>query len=502
MPTPRIPSAPATEVTPRVLAAWVRRSSVRALKVAGTCLVLWLAHGGRAWGQEATVTAPAKEAETAPAPVQPRDPEAIRREALFDIAVAALAQGDFQVSLRAFRQAADLPGDPVRSAVASSFAERVGRLQRRKLLAQPFVPDVVVRRPDPPPPEPSQATALVGTTSVLGAGLYGWAVPMALGMESSSPRRTLSTYMLVSAGAFLGPYLLTRDRHVTPGQANLALYGGTRGMVHGVLVGALVVGNLSIDQRQRAWATSLMLGSTLELAGGYLLAGRTRLTPGQAHTVAALGDLGLISGVGAGYFLQFPRRATADQQARGMAAASLAGSAAGLAGGYLLARRRDHTWGDAEVLRTSGLVGWLLGFGIADLFDLDLDLQDRRVSGLTFAGTALGIVVGDRLTRSTDFIVSHSMLIDLGTVAGSLGAAGFAFLLTPQTGEDYDTPFMTAAAVGAGVGFALSYWALRDQERSSAGAGGRAGARAAPRIGLLPTLGRRGETGVSLVGSL
>jgi hypothetical protein len=483
------------------------RASKVAVKVAGTCAVLCLALlGGAAAparGQEATVTAPATEG-AVPAPTTavapPVDPRAARREALFDIALAALAHGDLEVSQRAFREAAGVPGDPVRSAVARSFAERVGRLHARRMQAQPFLPDQGVRRvPQPRPAERSQSTALVGTTSLLGVGLYGWTVPMALGMRNTSARRLLSTYMLVSAGAFLGPYFLTRDRHVSEGQANLALYGGTRGIFHGVLAGALIMGNLSIDQRERAWATSLLLGSTLELAGGYWLAGRTRMTAGQAHTVAALGDLGLITGVGAGYFFQFPGRASADQQAKGMAASALAGSAAGLAGGYLLGRRRDHSWGDAEVLRMAGLVGTFLGFGIADALGLQVDLQDRRVSGLSLAGTALGILVGDRLTRTTNFTVSQSMLIDLASVAGSLGATGVAYLFSPQSGEDA-VPYMTAAAVGAGAGFGLTYWGLRDVRRGSSGRN--AAARAAVGIGLLPTVGRRGEAGLALVGSL
>jgi hypothetical protein len=433
----------------------------------------------------------------------PRDPDTIRREALFDIAVAALVHGDLAVSERAFAQAADLPGDPVRATVASSFADRVRRLREQRLKSDSFAPpDLTARASRPAPPaERSYRAAFVGVTSVLGVSLYGWALPFALGMDTESPRRILGVYMLTGAASFVGPYLLTRDRPVSAGQANLVLYGGSRGAWHGVMAAALFGGN-TIQSHPRAWAASMALGSAAELTGGYLLAGRTRMTAGQARTVAALGDFGLLWGIGAGYFLRFPLRETTDKQARGMAASTLIGSALGLGGGYALARRRDHSWGDAEVLRMAGLLGGLVGFGTADVFDMDIDLADRKVTALAIAGSALGVVAGDRLVRHTELSVSQSFLVDLATIAGSLGATGVAYLATSpdDDGTPVEPPFLMAAALGGTAAFAASYWALHDRPdgpssrpRRRAGAG--------PRLGLLPLRGDAGATGAALSGS-
>jgi hypothetical protein len=445
-------------------------------------------------------------------PAAPADPDAGRvapgtgkREALFDIAVAALVHGDLDVSERAFMDAAAVPGDPVRTAVAASFAERVRRLRIQRVRSQPFVPDDGTGRAEPsltaavprrPPMETSQRTTVLGVTSLLGVTLYGWTLPVALGLSAGESARTLlGVYMLTSASAFVGPYLLTRNRPVSAGQANLVFYGGTRGIWHGVLAGALLLGDMSPDRRPRAWAASMLLGSATELVGGFLLAGQTRMTAGHARTMAALGDFGLLWGVAGGYFLRFPDRATVDQQSRGMATSTLVGSALGLTGGYLLGRRREHSWGDGEVLRMSGFVGGLVGLGAADLFDLNMDFRDRRISTLAVVGSVLGLAVGDRLTRNTEFSPSQSMILDLAAVAGGLAATGIAYVVTPQADDgSVDPPVVMTAALGSAAAFSLGYWALHDRPA------GRPRPRLAPQLGVLPTLGTRGERGLALSG--
>src|SRR6185295_10816383 len=114
----------------------------------------------------------------------------------------------------------------------------------------------------------------------------------------------------------------------------LAFYGGTRGAWHGLLLGSLFAGILSPDHHFGAWNASMLLGSVAGTVGGYGLAAGDRLTPGQARTIAAVGDFGLLSGFGAGFLLKLDRKDSGDAEARGMAAAGLLGTTAGLAGGY------------------------------------------------------------------------------------------------------------------------------------------------------------------------
>ena len=434
------------------------------------------------------------------------DPASDRREALFDIAVAALVHGDLDLSERAFLDAAAVKGDPVRTAVASAFAERVRRLRVLRLRRQTFMPTEAASaaaRARPAPRETSQRATVLGVTGLLGLALYGWTLPVALGVSvDESPRSALLLYMFTGAGALVAPYLFTRNRPVSAAQANLAFYGGSRGIWHGVMAGAILAGDLTPNGRTRGWAASMLLGSAAELAGGYLLAERTRMTAGQARTMAALGDFGLLGGVGVGYMLRFPDRATADQQARAMGASTLLGSALGLTGGYFLGRRRDSSWGDAEVMRMAGFVGGVIGFGAADLFELDLDLRDRRVTGLALAGTALGVAAGDWLTRTTEFSVSQSILVDLATVAGALVATGVAYVVAPQADDGrIDPPVALAAAIG---GATASSPRLLDPGRCSrarpAARGRRRRREPARQVSVLPTVGGRGERGLAVVG--
>jgi hypothetical protein len=438
----------------------------------------------------------------APARAQRWEDATARREALFDIAVAAMAHGDLDLAERAFLDAAAVPGDPVRSAVSASFATRVRHLKEKRqhpvVVVSPA--DVTLRATPAPPrpaPEVSQGSSLVAISTVLGAALYGWTVPMAIGVPFEESRVFLGVYMVTASASFLGPYLATRGSAVSPAQVDLAFYGGTRGAWHGVLAAAALTGDVNLDERGRAWACGVTLGSAGEMLAGYLLADDGRLTTGQTHTMAALGDLGLLWGVSAGYFFRFNHRDTPDEQARAMAGSSLLGAGLGLTGGYLLGRRRENTWGDAEVLRLGGLLGGLTGLGVADAFRMELDFEHRLVNALAVGGSALGAATADRLLRPLDLTTSQAILVDLGTAAGALITAGFTYLLTPDAAANR-IPFVLTAAIGGVGGFGLSYWGLLDRSRSRGRNRDRAGR--GPDLALVPMLSLGGERGAALAG--
>jgi hypothetical protein len=262
-----------------------------------------------------------------------------------------------------------------------------------------------------------------------------------------------------------------------------------------VLAAALLLGDVTPERRSVAWSRGLLLGSAGELTAGFLLAGGRALTTGQTHTMAALGDLGLLWGAGAGYLLRFDRRDSVDGQARAMGAATLLGAGLGLGGGYLLGRGRAHTWGDAEVLRTGGLLGGVAGLGIAESLKLDLEPDRRAVTGLALGASMLGAAAADRLVRPLDLSLAEAVLVDLSTLAGGLATAGLAYVLTSD-GSD-PPPFLLASAIGGVTGFALSYWAML--ERSSSRRHGRA-AGAGPNVALVPLLSGEGERGAALAG--
>jgi hypothetical protein len=417
------------------------------------------------------------------------------REAFFDRAVEALVSGALDVAELRFAQAAALPGDPVRSAVATSFGERVRRLRVEKDRA------AAKAAASPKERETSGRVPLLGTTTLLGLGLYGWTLPETLNVDGGG-RPYIGLYMLTAGSAFVVPYFLTRGKTVTPGQANLSFYGGTRGMYHGVLLSALVGGNLGPNAQYRLWTGSLLAGSLVELWAGYQLASRLGMTAGQARTIAVGGDFGLGFGFAMGALAGLHHTDHSDDaRARGMAATGFFGAAAGMGAGYLLGQRRNNTWGDGEVMRASGLLG--LWMGATANYLLDWDPRESSGSDKAFFATLMlptmgGLVAGDVLVKDANFSVGQSLLVDLSMVAGGLGGAGITYLVVGDSVDSLD-PFFISSAAGALLGFGVSAWAFRDTAEGKSVAW-LSRKLAAPQVAVLPLIGRAGERGVAVGG--
>ena len=75
-------------------------------------------------------------------------------------------------------------------------------------------------------------TMLVIGSSILGLAFYDWALPASSDLND---KEAVAAGMFAAAASFFGPYLATRGTQVSAGEANLALYGGTRGIPHGIL---------------------------------------------------------------------------------------------------------------------------------------------------------------------------------------------------------------------------------------------------------------------------
>jgi uncharacterized membrane protein YeaQ/YmgE (transglycosylase-associated protein family) len=165
----------------------------------------------------------------------------------------------------------------------------------------------------------------------------------------------------------------------------------------------------------------------------------------------------------------------------------LLGTTAGLAGGYWLERDRDNTWGDAEVMRASGLVGVLAGIAAADGFNA----RDRQTAATIMVAGLAGTVIGDRLVARTDFSVGQSVLVDLSTAAGGLAGAGLLYLVSPRDWSE--RPFLVAATLGAAGGLTASYLMLDGRSPRAT-----AGDSDAPHYSLIPMLGSGGVRGVTL----
>jgi hypothetical protein len=128
---------------------------------------------------------------------------------------------------------------------------------------------------------------------------------------------------------------------------------------------------------------------------GYLWAQRAGFRAGDAQTISTLGDFGLLEGLGVtalGDYYDEDRHQAA-------AGTMLAGSALGIAGGAVLARHRDFSYGDASVMRNAGLLGVYAAEMVTDWFKP----SDNAYISAAMAGGVVGLALGDRLVANTEF---------------------------------------------------------------------------------------------------
>lgn len=342
-----------------------------------------------------------------------------------------------------------------------------------------------------PPPAPrlnaGRASLLTGS-AIVSLGFYSWAVPVALDLHE---RDAVGVGMLSAASGFFVPLLLTPRANVTTGMSNLSFYGSTRGIVHGLALHDWIAGEPSVtyggdyvsiedDDNERLAAT--VAGSVCEGVAGYFWARQAGLDAGRAQTIAVAGDFGILWGLGIAELLDDDDNEGSRDERRLRGASITLASAASLAGGALAAGHRSYNWGDAEIVRTTGLVVAGLAAATIDVgHDIGADDPDRD-DGLSdpnddpkpyiaaaMAASLAGIVLGDRLVAGADFSPGQALLADLGTLAGGALGLAAAYLLTHD--PDESGPFTIGAALGGAGGFALTYRLTRpDAVRRAASA--------------------------------
>lgn len=171
------------------------------------------------------------------------------------------------------------------------------------------------------------------------------------------------------------------------------------------------------DRRRAAFA---LLGSVAEGVAGYAWARGERMSAGTANTIGLGGDFGMLWGLGAAYL-----GGTDDIGTRSTAAIALPAAALGLVAGHSLAAHRDYVWGDADLLYTAGLLGAYTGGAAVALLDDD---AERGITAAAMLGSAAGLYLADRLVAETDFTVGQSTLNRLGTLAGALTGASIGVM--------------------------------------------------------------------------
>ena len=305
--------------------------------------------------------------------------------------------------------------------------------------------------------------SLVLRQTVLGLIYHGWAVPAALGIDSA--QGGVATYLLTSGIAFYLPYHLTRTRPVTEAHRDLTLYGSSRGIAAGLVVGDLLTDG-SGDERSRAM---LGTGVVAGVAGSFLGYHAVERSGAEEATTALwglMGDAGAALGFGSAYTLGLYREegtgAPEDRLERPRSnrrlghALGLASTAGGLWAGRWLAEREDHSVGNVSVLRSMGLLGAHLALPAANAAGAS---GGRAHTGAALAGGGAGMVVGNRILRPEAFTEGDGLLVGAGQIGGAAVGLGLAYLVTPDA-SDNELLYLSSTAAGALAGFGLVYRAL------------------------------------------
>lgn len=300
---------------------------------------------------------------------------------------------------------------------------------------------------------------LVTSWTLLGLGFYGWAFPYSLGIEDGSG--ALGSYMLVSGASFFGPLLLTKNQPVTWGPTNLSLYGATRGIFHGWLIGQIAEPEGGYEDDGRTSVGLAMATSVTEGILGYAIAQSQGWSAGHVAAIEIGGDYGMLWGFLAGDLMGYLNEDedSADQQ--GWATLTLGGAAAGLFGGEVLGRHRAYSFGDVMIVRGGSYVGILAGTAFADLGNPE---NSEPYSAGIMAGSLAGLIAGDRLVAGREFTVGEGVLVQLGGLAGGLMGLGLVAL----TETDDSSSYWFGTATGAAVGYTATYAGLASKATARA----------------------------------
>jgi hypothetical protein len=300
----------------------------------------------------------------------------------------------------------------------------------------------------------SRYVLLVGT-SLAGLGIYGPTLAVLSG--DSSDRTQVGLYMLGAGTSFFAPYMLTRDQEVTWGMTDAWWHGATRGALHGYFF--LTLGDPH-TQTDKEIFTALSLGSLIEGVGFTAYAWRSRAGAGFTNSLSKGSDFGTGFAIAGAAFID--PDSTSD---RGLVTAGLLGAAGGYLGGWYYAKLRAPTWGDGEVLRTTGIVGAYTAILPLILGDVDPGDNARVWLALVMAGAGGGLVAGDYLLRDRDFTAGQGIVTELSTLAGAAAGAGIGYLVSPETDSSSDDTtaakvIAVGAILGAIGGFGLTYLGL------------------------------------------
>jgi len=249
---------------------------------------------------------------------------------------------------------------------------------------------------EPPPPSKTDRLGLERPTGLARAELVTYqtlhgivlGAQMCVVVQCLGARPFIGSLVL-GGGTGLGLSLYGTRDGITPGRASAINAGVQWGFVNAAALN-------TITDNWANWPPAgtfvpLMAGQLAGLGGGYLVARELRPHAGD---VALANSTGLWSGVFTGLFTA---AIGAEVEPRGLVTALLVTSDLGLVAGGFLASEHPMPRGRVYVINTGGLLGGLLGAGVAVLFGGDF-VSQQGTGAMTMLGAGGGLALSTVLT--------------------------------------------------------------------------------------------------------
>lgn len=265
---------------------------------------------------------------------------------------------------------------------------------------------------------------------------YGWAIPIALGIEDA--QIIVASEMILPLSVLIGGLMMTKTLPVTNRHTISSLGGAYIGIADGFCLNAI------FDIEDYPSIFLLPVGvSLLENIGGFYSADKFNLTEGEAEFPILTAGEGHLYGLGFAELFDVE-----SSTGRGLLAVGTRIPSQFI--GYKIANIREYTPADGEIILTAGLLGAATTCNL--LFQFDVEDNKSYISG-AMLGNIAGATIMDHIKGEKHFSRGSGILAYAGAYLGGLFGMGLNALFDIEDEKVFNIiPNLTAIG-----GFALTY---------------------------------------------
>ncbi|UCH10250.1 MAG: hypothetical protein JSU61_13815 [Fidelibacterota bacterium] len=286
---------------------------------------------------------------------------------------------------------------------------------------------------------------VIAQNMAYGNGLYGWAVPYVLGIES--PTVYTGIQLLAIAGGFYLSWQYTQDMDIPLSRADFQIAGSTLGLWTCYPLVAVVGGKrwFDFDPDGKVILSYAMLSVPLGIRTGDRLYHRWQPSDGQARAVIWAGSMSGLNAVLAHLLFTTEDGPENPESWNRLNSLLVTGAIAG--GSYLGWRQfsQDNlTIGDVRFITMGTMLGWItameLGIILEPEYKPSLALLLASLDGFSYITYHLG--------RGYDFTSGDVAIIGLGSFAGFTAFRGISLIL----GMDQSNKLMNGLDIASYLG--------------------------------------------------